>query len=218
VGGSSNLKCASVAILFLLASALIWGETPKPASVPTVGVAHLDSPVGRKISSQWVVDTGEQDEEEPKKPVLLSSLFGKNKLIVLLFLSPRDPATLAAADRIKKLAEDYADKPVTFIGLSVNRNESLQELKNLHDKADWHFRVVRDTGQNITRGLDPRFTPEVMVIQSGVVRYAGPLDDNWYDARLVKHRYVRQVLDALLKGKSAPQLDDSHHYGGRRIQ
>jgi peroxiredoxin len=232
---SSNPKAPCLAILFVFLVLAAGAQPPKsgerkPASrqaalaskpaagtqasepaLPAVSVTHLEPSVGLKVSGQWQLETDEG------KMVPLASLVPKTGVVVLLFLSPRDPATQAAAERIRKISDEFMKKKVGFLGLSVNRNESLQELKALDDRADWNFPLARDSRQTVVRGLKAKFTPEVMVIQSGVVRYAGPIDDCWYDARQVKRAYLREVLSALIKDGKTPTLDPAA-YGGRAIE
>lgn len=219
---SSNLKYRAAPILFalLLAAGALQAQQAKKAGDAALPAA-LDpaarqpaSSLGLKVSGEWKIE-GDAEEGGPKT---LGELLGKGRAAVLIFLSARDPATLACAERIGKLGDDYLKKSVTIIGVGVGRNETFQELKAVDEQYDWNFPVVQDADLAIARGLKARFTPQVMLIDSaGRVRYSGPIDDCWFDARKAKDPLARNALDAFLSGKkiSTPEPDT---YGGESIR
>ena len=187
---------------------------PVPASAPARAVGPGSS-IGLKVSGDWKVEA-DHDEDASKT---LGGLLAKGKPAMLFFVSARDPATLANAERIKKLEDDYAKKSVTVIAVGVGRGETYETLKAVAERSDWDFPVVQDVNQNISRGLRAGFTPEVMLIDSGgAVRYAGPIDDSWLDARKAKTPYVRNALDALLAGKKISNPEPDAGYLGAAIR
>ena len=213
---SSNRKRRPATILFalLLATGALQAQQAKKAGDAALPARQPASSLGLKISGQWKIES----DGEGGGPKTLGELLGKGRAAVLIFLSARDPATLACAERIAKLGDDCLKKPVAVIGVGVGRNETFQELKAVDEQYDWNFPVVRDADLTIARGLKARFTPQVMLIDSaGRVRYSGPIDDCWFDARKAKDPLARNALDALLSGKKISNAEPDY-YGGESIR
>ncbi len=218
----SNRKCPAAPILFafLFVSAAVL-NAQQAARSGDAAPSGLDpaarqpaSSIGLKFSGGWKIEA----EGEDGGPKTLGALLGKGKAVVLIFLSARDPATLACAERIARLGEDCLKKSVTIVGVGVGRNETIQELKAIDEQYDWNFPVVRDADQAIARGLKARHTPQVMLLDSaGRVRYSGPIDDCWFDGRRVKDNSARNALDALLAGKKISN-PEPNYYGGESIR
>lgn len=215
----SNRKCLAAPILFAFLAVFVLAagaqQTKKakpttPATLEPPNRARASS-IGLKVSNGWSIE-GDGEDITAKT---LGELMQKGKPTLLLFLSARDPASQANAERIDKLAEDYAKKSVTIIGLSVGRNETVHELKEVAERNDWSFPVVRDVNGVITRGLKARFTPQAMLIDAdGRVKYSGPIDDCWFDARKAKNNFVRNATDALLAGKKISNPEPDVYSGG----
>jgi hypothetical protein len=193
-------------------------KSGKPASVvppaPSGPVAGGSS-IGLKVYGDWKVEA-DKDEDSPKT---LGAFLPAGKPAMLFLISAVDPATLAAAKRIGKLEDDYSGKSLTMIAIDVVPSDTTRDIRAVAEQYDWDFPVVRDVGRNVVRGLRVRFTPEVILIDStGRVRYAGPIDDSWMDARMAKQQYVRNALDALLAGKKIPNPEPTGGYYGKTIR
>ena len=136
---------------------------------------------------------------------------------MIFFLSATDPATRACAERISQMGEQYKKKPLFLLALSVNRGESLHDLKALGDRYDWDLPIYRDVDQNIAKGLKVGQTTQVLILSRGVVRYSGALDDCWFDQRLVNDRSAARAADALMAG--SPVLNpEPGYYSGEAIK
>ena len=48
----------------------------------------------------------------------------------------------------------------------------------------------------------------------GRVRYSGPIDDCWFDARKAKNNFVRNAIDALLAGRKISNSERDVYSGG----
>lgn len=214
----SNRKWGAAPILFLLLLSYAWAaETEKGLPAKTSPTGKVDestlvqkppSIVGQKISSQWKM------ENDEGKQVALPNLMTDKTAVLIFFLSAHDPVTLAYAERIRKIAEDPKNKPLLVMGLSVNQDETLQELKAVADQSDWTFPIYKDVGQNIAVGLKIQTTPQAVLVNSeGVVWYRGAIDDCWLDARKVKDPALRQAIDALLSGKKVTNPEPGYFLG-----
>lgn len=193
-------------------------KSAKPAPAAQAAASEpiaAGSSLGLKVLGDWKIE-GDKDDEAPGN---LGGLLPAGKPAMLVFIAARDPATLAAAKRIEKLEDECAKKSVTMIGIGVGPGETLRELKNLADRYDWDFPVVRDSGQSIVRGLRARFTPEIMLVDaSGRVRYAGPIDDSWMDERTAKQHFVRDALAAMLAGRKIANAEPGAGFYGSTIR
>jgi len=213
VGLTSNRKRVVAPILFLLLLFIPFLGNTQDARKDAVDSAaarrRFPSSLGLKVSSQWLVDN------EEGKRVGFSTLLPTGRVVVVLFLSVRDPVTRAYAERIHQMGEDYKDKPLFIIGLSVNRNETLQELDTMADLWDWNFLMVRDVKQEVVRGLKANYTSQVMLIdRAREVKYSGPIDDCWFDSRKVKNPMARRAIDALIRGAPLADPEPDTFMGG----
>ena len=217
---SSNRKSLAAPILFAFLAAAIGpfseAQQAKKAPVdPDPAVRRPASSLGLKASMTWKVE-GDGDDVTAKT---LGELMPSKKVTLLFFLSARDPATLANAERIAKLSDEALKKSVNVVGLSVGQGETLQELDDLHDQYDWNFPIVRDPDLSIVRGLKASYTPQAMLIDpAGRVRYSGPVDDCWFDARKAKESFLKKALDALLAGKKVSNPEPATSYPGGQIR
>jgi hypothetical protein len=129
--------------------------------------------------------------------------YGQDEITVLTFISARCPISNSYNLRMQSLYRDYSARGVKFRFVNANANESDDEVTAHAKQAGYPFPVERDPN-----GLAGRFgadmTPTTYVLdRTGAVRYHGAIDDAQNEAR-IKHRYVRDALDALIAGKPVP--------------
>jgi len=220
--GSSNRKTPLVPTLFalLLAAGPLLEAQPakKTSAAPDPAARRTASSLGLKTSDKWKVEGDGDDVTAKTFGELVPEKKRKNPTL-LFFLSARDPATLANAQRIADLTDEALKKSVNVIGLSVGRGESLKELDDIHDQYDWNFPIARDPDLAVARGLKASYTPQAMLIDaSGKVRYSGPIDDCWFDARKATNPFLKKALDALLAGKKIANAEPVSTYPGGQIR
>jgi hypothetical protein len=129
--------------------------------------------------------------------------YGQDAITVVAFISARCPISNSYNLRMQALYRDYSDRGVKFHFVNANANESDEEVAAHAKQVGYPFLVERDPNDLAGRfGAD--MTPTTYVLDpTGAVRYHGAIDDAQNGAR-VKHRYVRDALDALLAGKPVP--------------
>ncbi len=139
----------------------------------------------------------------------------KEDVIVLVFLGNHCPAVQAADDRIIDFANDYKDKPVKLVAVSVNDidQDRLPGIKEHMKEKKINYAYGYDESQAIGRAYGATNTPHFFVLdKERKIRYIGSMDDNvMNEAKVTKH-YLRDAVDALLAGKT-PTVEETRPQG-----
>jgi len=128
------------------------------------------------------------------------------KAIVLVFFSFECPVSNSYCQPLIDMHKEYEKHGVTFIGLTVNDDDTAAHVAKQARAFNLTFPVFRDRGLAAARALEADFTPECFVLDGNyVLRYRGRID-NSYSERLKKHQQVtkhdlRQVIGELLSGR-----------------
>jgi len=128
----------------------------------------------------------------------------KEDVVVLVFLANHCPVVTAYEDRINEFANDYSGKSVKVVGVSVNDLDSdrLPAIKVRVQEKAYPYVYGYDGSQKIGRDYGATNTPQFFVLdKERNIRYMGALDDSQNESRVTK-TYVRDAVDALLKGES----------------
>ena len=127
------------------------------------------------------------------------------KAIVIVFLSFECPVSTSYSDPLAGLQKQYG-KHVSFIGLTVNEDESRAQVAKLARDFKIPFPVYRDEKLTAANALQADFTPECFLLDSDfVLRYRGRIDNSYFE-RLKKNPQVtsqdlEQALGELLSGR-----------------
>lgn len=133
--------------------------------------------------------------------------FANSQLLVLMFICNHCPYVKAVEERFLKLAHDYSEKGVQFVGICSNdptdypddSPESL--LKNWKEK-NFGFPYLIDEQQDVAKAYGVVCTPEFYVFDKDrKLVYHGQLDDNWKEPQKVTRQDLKEALDHLLNGK-----------------
>jgi len=128
----------------------------------------------------------------------------KEDVVVLVFLGNHCPVVQAYEDRIIEFTNDYKGKDVKVVGVSVNDLDSdrLPAIKNYMKEKGSNYVYGYDESQQIGKAYGATNTPQFFVLDKDrVIRYMGAMDDNMNEAKVQK-TYLRDAVDALLKGES----------------
>ncbi len=131
----------------------------------------------------------------------------KEDVVVLVFLANHCPAVQAADDRIIDFANDYTDKPVKVVGVSVNdiEEDKLPGIKSHVKEKKIPYTYGYDETQAIGHAYGATNTPHFFVLdKERKIRYIGSMDDNVMNESKVTKHYLRDAVDALLAGKTPP--------------
>ena len=110
---------------------------------------------------------------------------------------------MAYEDRIIDLTNDYKGKSVKVVGVSVNDIDSGPPpgIKDYIKEKGSNYVYGYDESQQIGKAYGATNTPQFFVLDKDrIIRYTGALDDN--RTRQGHKNYVRDAVDALLKGES----------------
>jgi len=129
----------------------------------------------------------------------------KEDVVVLVFLGNHCPYVVAAEDRIIDFVNDYKNKNVKVVGVSVNDLDSdrLPAIKQYIKDKGSNYLYGYDESQKIGRAYGATNTPQFFVLDKNrVIRYMGAMDDSPMNESKVKKTYLRDAVDALLKGET----------------
>jgi thiol-disulfide isomerase/thioredoxin len=128
----------------------------------------------------------------------------KEDVVVLVFLANHCPVVTAYEDRIIDFANDYKGKNVKVIGVAVS-DMDVDKLPGIKDRVKdkgYGFVYGYDASQKIGKAYGATNTPQFFVLDKDrVIRYTGAMDDNQNESKVSKN-YLRDAVDAVLKGES----------------
>ncbi|MBC7816927.1 MAG: thioredoxin family protein [Planctomycetaceae bacterium] len=136
------------------------------------------------------------------------------KLVVVVFACNHCPVVKAYERRLIRFVDDYRDKGVEFVAISVSRQPSdqLPQMKTRASDSGFNFPYLIDPTQKIARAYGATCTPHVFVLdQKRRVAYMGKIDDHLDDSK-VGERFLRDAVDALLAGKQ-PEVAETRQVG-----
>jgi len=128
----------------------------------------------------------------------------KEDVVVLVFLANHCPVVTDYEDRIIDFANDYKGKSVKVIAVAVNDidQDKLPGIRKRVKEKGYSFVYGHDESQKIGKAYGATNTPQFFVLDKGrVIRYTGAMDDNQNASKVTK-QYLRDAVDALLKGES----------------
>jgi len=138
----------------------------------------------------------------------------KYEVVVLVFLGNHCPVVQRYEDRLIDFVNDYKGKPVKFVGVSVNDLDSdrLPAIKDYIKKKGSNYVYGYDETQAIGKSYGATNTPQFFVLNKDrVISYMGAMDDSM-DETKVKKTYLRDAVDALLKGEK-PEIEETRPVG-----
>lgn len=129
------------------------------------------------------------------------------KAVVVYFTANRCPVAQAYEPRFQQLVNDYRDRGVAFVAVSVSRhpNDSFDKMQaRAHDRK-FTYAYLHDPSQELGRQYGVVNTPTAFVFdQDRKLVYMGTLDDRWQDGAAVETHYLRDALTALLDDRRIP--------------
>lgn len=164
----------------------------------------VNSPVGRKLEAFRLPDIH-------GKPHSLSD--HPNKLVVLAFLGTECPLARTYATRLRRLAEQYADRGVVVLGIDANQQDSLAEMAAFARATELNFPFLKDNNNQLADRLGAQRTPEVFLLDAVcVVRYWGRIDNQFgflggagYARPASTEHYLANAIEDRLAGREVAQ-------------
>lgn len=136
--------------------------------------------------------------------VRLAELRGKP--VMIHFWSATCPFVVRYEERLQKITSDYKARGLIVLGIAANDTESDDLIRKVAREHGVNYSVLIDRGHKIADQFGAVTTPHVFLIDSeGKLVYEGSVDDQgWREENPVTKEYVREALDALLRGNSVP--------------
>jgi peroxiredoxin len=138
----------------------------------------------------------------------------KEDVVVLVCLANHCPVVGMYDDRIIDFVNAYKDKSVKLVAFAVENRESdkLPAIKKYMADHKLNYVYGYDESQEIGKLYGASNTPQFFVLdKERKIRYTGAMDDNRTESKVTK-TYLRDAVDALLKGE-APPVDETRPDG-----
>jgi len=188
----------SLAVLALVASSALAGEYNKVVSVGQKAPSFSGIPAATKTGEDTSISLGDIKED----------------VVVLVFLANHCPVVQLYDDRIIDFANDYKGKGVKVVGVAVSNQpvDRLPAIKNYIKDKGLNYVYGHDESQAMGKAYGATNTPHFFVLDKDrVIKYMGAMDDS-KEAEKVKKTYLRDAVDAVLKGDS-PEISETRAVG-----
>lgn len=190
-------------------TAMVWLVAGLAAVLvgPTGGIARGEeqSRIGRKIDNFRLPDYyGRQRTLDE---------FADSKAIVVAFLGTDCPLVKLYGPRLAQLADEYADRGVTVLGVNSNQQDTITYIGAFARQHGIKFPILKDLGNVVADQFGAVRTPEVFVLdENRVIRYWGRVDDQYglgassgYAKNELSRRDLAEAVDEVLAGKPVSQ-------------
>lgn len=133
--------------------------------------------------------------------------FAGAKAFLVMFICNHCPYVKAVEDRLIALANEFQAQPVKIVAICANDaqsypDDSFANLKKRAEEKSYPFPYLHDETQTVARAFGAVCTPDFFLYDGEQrLAYRGRLDDSWKDPSQVKHRDLREALQALLEGR-----------------
>jgi peroxiredoxin len=129
------------------------------------------------------------------------------KAVVLYFVTIDCPVGNSYVPEMNRLREAYAARGVAFYAVQADPAVAEREVVGYARDYHYSFPLLLDPAQTLVRHVNATVTPQAAVLTpEGKMLYLGPVDNRVEDFGKQRPRatesYLRQVLDAVLSGKT----------------
>lgn len=176
---------------------VVWGACTAE-DLPTAKIK-----IGEKMADFNLPDAG-------GKPRSLYEFKGK-KAVAVIFIATKCPYSNAFNPLMAKLAREYANRGVEFIGINANKTEPTAEVAEHARSNGFGFPVLKDERNAIADRLGASVTPEVFLLDNNwTLRYHGALGNSRQPttkAEEATDAELRPALEAVLGAKAVAQAE-----------
>lgn len=151
--------------------------------------------------------------------------FADARSLVVVFTCNHCPYAQAAWPLLVKLADEYRNKGIAFVGINPNDEaqypeDSFEVMKQKVGEWDINFPYLRDESQEVARYYQAQCTPDIYVFGADrKLYYHGRINDNWPPVTKVMGGWqestkrptreeLKEALDDLLAGKPPPKAQN----------
>ncbi len=137
-------------------------------------------------------------------PAILLSMKPAGRPTIYVFLQSDCPCVYSHKDSFGSLLRNYSNK-VNFQLIFVGKEDSAPKIEELLKQLDWKVSFKKDSGLQLLKRYQPKVSTDCVVLdKNNRVLYKGAIDDAVKNMGMVKNFYLKNVIDAVLLGKSAP--------------
>jgi len=142
--------------------------------------------------------------------------YDKAKGFIVIFTCNHCPYSVAYEDRIIALDTEFKSKGYPVIAINPNnpelyKSDSFENMKIRAKEKGFTFPYLIDAGQTIFPQYGAVKTPHVYILQKEAqgnrVMYIGAIDNNYGDALKADKHYVKDAVNALLKGEKVKVVE-----------
>ncbi len=132
------------------------------------------------------------------------------KILIVVFSCNHCPYVQAYENRMVEFQSAYASTDVCLVAINSNDltnypADSFEQMVVRAREKKFNFPYLRDDDQAVAEAFGATHTPQFFVFDDKrILRYSGKMDDSWNDPAAVRHFYLRDAVDALLKGEAPP--------------
>jgi peroxiredoxin len=127
-------------------------------------------------------------------------------IIVIIFMGTECPLMKLYAPRLARMAAQFKDDGVTFVGINSNQQDGLAEIGAYARTHQIAFPILKDPANRVADQFEATRTPEVFVLDAQrQLRYRGSIDDQFHygiQRHKADHHYVRDAIESLIAGSS----------------
>ncbi len=139
--------------------------------------------------------------------------FKDKPMLVIVFSCNHCPYVQAYEQRMIDIQRDYEDQGLQFVAINSNETKNYPEdrFEKMVARAQqkgFNFPYLRDEDQSMARAYDAACTPEFYLFdKERKLQYHGRLDDNHENPSKASKHYLRDAVEALLKGETPPRQE-----------
>ncbi len=132
----------------------------------------------------------------------------KDMVLVIVFTCNHCPYAQAYEDRLIALQKHFDGEGAQFVLICSNDaqkypDDSFEAMKKLHDEKQFPFPYCVDRTQKIAQSFGALCTPHCFVFNhERTLAYKGCIDDNWKVPDEVRRQYLKEAIEAILKGET----------------
>jgi peroxiredoxin len=177
-----------------------------------IGILAISSPV---LAQELKVVDNFSFKKANKKTIALKD-FQDHKAVVVVFTSSHCSWALQYVDRLIEMHGEFDSSKVAF--LAINSNDPTLSGRDSETRmakiAKYPFPYLKDKDQSVAKLFEVSKTPEAFVLipqkeeKNFLMVYRGKIDDNPVDASLVKKSFLKDAIQATLKGEK-PEIEST---------
>jgi peroxiredoxin len=139
----------------------------------------------------------------------------KEDVVVVVFLANHCPVVVGYEDRLIEFTNEMKGKPVKVVGIAVSTmsQDKIPGIKDYMKEHKSNYIYGYDETQEIGKAYGATNTPQFFVLdKERKIRYTGAMDDSPQNESKVSKNYLRDAVNAVLKGES-PEVDETRAVG-----